>query len=171
MAFFQCLNFNLGLDFASRSIARSEEKGLGRHWSDLDTPLSELTDLTFGYVLGMFWVDALIYFTIAWYIENVFPGEYGLPKPWYFCVTCDYWLPSMKKRLVVDPASNVELGSDVEVRMESEPKDLPLGVSVQNLSKVYKNGKVAVENLSVNFYEGQLTSFLGHNGAGKTTTL
>ena len=46
-----------------------------------------------------------------------------------------------------------------------------LGVSVQHLSKVYDNGKIAVEDLSLNFYEGQITSFLGHNGAGKTTTM
>ena len=39
------------------------------------------------------------------------------------------------------------------------------------LVKVYPNGKVAVEDLSLNFYEGQITSFLGHNGAGKTTTI
>ena len=46
-----------------------------------------------------------------------------------------------------------------------------LGVSIQHLSKVYDNGKVAVEDLTLNFYEGQITSFLGHNGAGKTTTM
>jgi len=34
-----------------------------------------------------------------------------------------------------------------------------------------KGGKKAVNNLSLNFYEDQITSFLGHNGAGKTTTM
>ena len=29
----------------------------------------------------------------------------------------------------------------------------------------------AVKDLSLNFYEGQITAFLGHNGAGKTTTM
>ncbi|NWJ10124.1 ABCA1 protein, partial [Crypturellus undulatus] len=29
----------------------------------------------------------------------------------------------------------------------------------------------AVDGLSLDFYEGQITSFLGHNGAGKTTTM
>ena len=45
------------------------------------------------------------------------------------------------------------------------------GVSIQHMHKVYPNGKVAVEDLNLNFYEGQITSFLGHNGAGKTTTM
>ncbi|KAF4019568.1 hypothetical protein G4228_011168 [Cervus hanglu yarkandensis] len=58
------------------------------------------------------------------------------------------------------------------VCMEEEPTHLKLGVSIQNLMKVYRDGmKVAVDGLALNFYEGQITSFLGHNGAGKTTTM
>ncbi|KAI3376454.1 hypothetical protein L3Q82_016915 [Scortum barcoo] len=46
------------------------------------------------------------------------------------------------------------------------------GVSIRNLVKIYKTGKkLAVDGLSVDFYENQITSFLGHNGAGKTTTM
>ena len=38
--------------------------------------------------------------------------------------------------------------------------------------QIYSNGnKLAVDGLSLNLYEGQITSFLGHNGAGKTTTM
>ena len=54
---------------------------------------------------------------------------------------------------------------------EKEPENIPLGVKVQHLSKTYGNGKVALDDFSLNFYEGQITSFLGHNGAGKTTTM
>lgn len=58
------------------------------------------------------------------------------------------------------------------VCVEEEPTHLKLGVSIQNLMKVYRDGmKVAVDGLALNFYEGQITSFLGHNGAGKTTTM
>ena len=47
-----------------------------------------------------------------------------------------------------------------------------VGVAIKNLSKVYKKGrKPAVDGLNLNFYEGEITSFLGHNGAGKTTTM
>ena len=55
---------------------------------------------------------------------------------------------------------------------EKEPTKNALGVSVRNMSKQYRRGKkLAVNKLSLNFYEDQITSFLGHNGAGKTTTM
>lgn len=57
-------------------------------------------------------------------------------------------------------------------RIEAEPTNLILGVSIRNLVKIYKKGaKLAVNHLNIKFYEGQITSFLGHNGAGKTTTM
>lgn len=54
---------------------------------------------------------------------------------------------------------------------EREPHNLKIGVSIKNLTKRYGDSKLAVDNLSINFYENQITSFLGHNGAGKTTTM
>lgn len=37
--------------------------------------------------------------------------------------------------------------------------------------KVGNTTKVAVKDLTLNMFEGQITVLLGHNGAGKTTTL
>jgi len=57
-------------------------------------------------------------------------------------------------------------------RIEQDPSHLVLGVFVQDLVKIYQQGaKLAVNHLNLKFYEGQITSFLGHNGAGKTTTM
>lgn len=56
--------------------------------------------------------------------------------------------------------------------LEKPPPNMKAGVSIRNLIKIYKTGKkLAVDGLSVDFYEDQITSFLGHNGAGKTTTM
>uniref|UniRef100_A0A3Q2ZB20 ATP-binding cassette, sub-family A (ABC1), member 4a n=1 Tax=Kryptolebias marmoratus TaxID=37003 RepID=A0A3Q2ZB20_KRYMA len=54
---------------------------------------------------------------------------------------------------------------------EADPADLVKGVCIQNLVKVFAGSSTpAVDSLSINFYESQITAFLGHNGAGKTTT-
>lgn len=44
-------------------------------------------------------------------------------------------------------------------------------LSIKNFSKIYKGGKKAVDNLSLEVEAGDIYGFIGHNGAGKTTTL
>ncbi|MDO5294926.1 MAG: ABC transporter ATP-binding protein [bacterium] len=42
---------------------------------------------------------------------------------------------------------------------------------INNLTKTYKGGKHAVDNLSLEIKAGDIYGFIGHNGAGKTTTI
>ena len=44
-------------------------------------------------------------------------------------------------------------------------------LEIKNFSKSYKNGKKAVDNISLKIYSGDIFGFIGHNGAGKTTTI
>ena len=44
-------------------------------------------------------------------------------------------------------------------------------LTIKNLSKTYKNGKKAVDSLSLMIKPGEIYGFIGHNGAGKTTTM
>ena len=53
---------------------------------------------------------------------------------------------------------------------ETEPNNTRVGISCQSLRKTF-SGKVAVNDVSLNMFSGQITVLLGHNGAGKTTTM
>ena len=44
-------------------------------------------------------------------------------------------------------------------------------LKIKQLSKTYKNGKKAVDGLSLRVEAGDIYGFIGHNGAGKTTTI
>lgn len=44
-------------------------------------------------------------------------------------------------------------------------------LSIKNLSKTYKGGKKAVDDLSIEVNAGDIFGFIGHNGAGKSTTI
>lgn len=44
-------------------------------------------------------------------------------------------------------------------------------LEIKNLTKTYKGGKKAVENLSLTVRAGDIYGFIGQNGAGKTTTI
>ena len=44
-------------------------------------------------------------------------------------------------------------------------------ISINNLSKVYKNGFNALKNINLNIKKGEIFAMLGPNGAGKTTLI
>ncbi|KAM3838356.1 LOW QUALITY PROTEIN: phospholipid-transporting ATPase ABCA1-like [Diretmus argenteus] len=150
-------------------FALFEEQGVGIQWSNLlASPLEDDSyNLTTSICLMLF--DAAIYGVMTWYIEAVFPGQYGIPRPWYFLFTKTYWCGEKENHNISAPLG--KKGNAEAVCIE-EASHVEPGVYIKNLVKVYSHGnKLAVDGLSLGFYEGQITSFLGHNGAGKTTTM
>ncbi|XP_064607351.1 phospholipid-transporting ATPase ABCA1-like [Liolophura sinensis] len=179
-----CLSNNVAFGFACSYIARYEQQAVGIQWSNIGSSPVPDDDFSMLKCIVMMLVDAVVYGVLTWYLEAVFPGQYGIPRKWYFPVQKSYWMGTRNKHVehvertgpsgmsyTLDHTAYELSGTDSR-NIEREPVGHELGVAIRNLRKVYRAGKkVAVDGLSMNFYEGQITSFLGHNGAGKTTTM
>uniref|UniRef100_A0A8B9RF54 ABC transporter domain-containing protein n=1 Tax=Astyanax mexicanus TaxID=7994 RepID=A0A8B9RF54_ASTMX len=120
------------------------------------------------HVLCQAWKDVITFRAkLATVRERVCVWQYGIPKPWYFPFTSSYWCGTP-----VGSDTEPDALDALEDQNEKPPPGLKAGVSIRNLVKVYKTGnKLAVDKLSLDFYQDHITSFLGHNGAGKTTTM
>uniref|UniRef100_A0A674ILM6 ABC transporter domain-containing protein n=1 Tax=Terrapene triunguis TaxID=2587831 RepID=A0A674ILM6_9SAUR len=152
--------------FGCEYFSLYEEQGVGIQWYNLNASPVQDDPYNFATSLALLLLDACLYGLATWYIEAVFPGQYGIPKPWNFPFLKSYWFgESSSDGCHPFPTNSLML-------VEQPPAHLRPGVSIRNLVKIYRNSsKVAVNGLSLSFYEGQITSFLGHNGAGKTTTM
>ncbi|XP_037682529.1 retinal-specific phospholipid-transporting ATPase ABCA4 isoform X2 [Choloepus didactylus] len=170
--------------FGTEYLARFEEQGLGLQWGNIGNSPMEGDEFSFLLSIKMMLLDAALYGLLAWYLDQVFPGDYGTPLPWYFLLQESYWLggegcSTREERALEKTEPITEEMEDPEHPeginnsfFERELPGLVPGVCVKNLVKTFKPyGKPAVDRLNITFYEDQITAFLGHNGAGKTTTL
>uniref|UniRef100_A0A7N6BSR9 P-type phospholipid transporter n=1 Tax=Anabas testudineus TaxID=64144 RepID=A0A7N6BSR9_ANATE len=172
----------LAFGFGTEYLSRYEEQGLGLQWDNIRTSPLEKDTYSFLTSILMMIFDGVLYATLAWYLDNVFPGQYGIGRPFYFPFQPSYWKTckhqSKRERLErereilrrQEQSPNQE--EEFQLFFEPEPVGLKMGVHIQDLVKVFRgSSRPAVNCLNINFYEGQITSFLGHNGAGKTTTM
>ncbi|XP_032184445.1 ATP-binding cassette sub-family A member 3-like isoform X1 [Mustela erminea] len=165
-----CLSSNIAMALGTKFLVKAEMEKIGIKWSNIfSSPKMENFDFT--HVLGMFLFDAFLYGLVAWYIEAVFPGEYGVPKPWNFFLLRSHWFgetPEEKKE------TRQFYETNESKYFEAEPTDLVAGIQIKHLCKEFRvqnTTKIAIKDLSLNLYVGQITVLLGHNGAGKSTTL
>uniref|UniRef100_A0A3P9K128 ATP-binding cassette, sub-family A (ABC1), member 4b n=1 Tax=Oryzias latipes TaxID=8090 RepID=A0A3P9K128_ORYLA len=163
---FACLLSPVAFGFGTEYLSRYEEQGLGLQWNNIQTSPLEKDTYSFFTSIFMMTLDAILYAVLAWYLDNVFPGQYGISRPFYFPLLPSYWTSPAPTTMQASHAGECQLF------FEPDPPGLVLGVQIEDLVKVFAgSARPAVNCLSINFYEGQITSFLGHNGAGKTTTI
>uniref|UniRef100_A0A8C0M003 ABC transporter domain-containing protein n=1 Tax=Canis lupus familiaris TaxID=9615 RepID=A0A8C0M003_CANLF len=160
-----CLLSNIAMALGVRLISSFEIRGTGMRWKHVGGLSGEFN---FSHVLVMLVLDSVLYGLVAWYVEAVLPGEYGIPKPWYFFVMPSHWQgrSSSLTRSVLD-VGDPDKASESKF-IQEEPTDLAKGIEIRQLYKVGSK-HVAVKGLTMNLYQGQITVLLGHNGAGKTT--
>ncbi|XP_053784251.1 phospholipid-transporting ATPase ABCA3 [Desmodus rotundus] len=170
---FSCVLSNVAMAMGAQLIGKFEAKGTGVQWQDLLSPVNVDDDFSFGQVLGMLLFDSVLYGLVTWYVEAIFPGQFGVPQPWYFFIMPSYWCVRPRTVLGKEEDDDPEKALRTEY-FEAEPEDLVAGIKIKHISKVFRVGnkdRAAVRDLNLNLYEGQITVLLGHNGAGKTTTL
>lgn len=164
-----CLLSNIALSYGGQVMGMLEGQSVGIQWNNIATGTSIDDSFSMMHVIVMLLIDAIIYALFTWYIEVVFPGQYGIPQPWYFPFTKSYWFGTVQARYSDEIQAGVEQNSEF---FEKEPVNLKPGIQINCMRKEFFGGKkVAVAGISLNMYEGQITALLGHNGAGKTTTI
>ena len=171
-------------------LASFESQSQGVNWRNVQ---SIVKSYSVSQGLFMMFIDVLIYILIGFYFEEVLPRAWGVPRPFYFPV-----LPSFWREIISDikdfwarggsDASSTTFDDKVAPYLESkggpliEPLDSVLSsklasqqaMSARGITKSFSTPdgkKVAVDNLDVDVFEGQILCLLGHNGAGKTTTM
>lgn len=82
--------------------------GPGFHWSDmykyrvvLDTSKLYVASPPPANSYYTLLINILIFGVLAWYLDNVLPGEHGSPRPFYFLFTREYWGMRKKKKATV----------------------------------------------------------------------
>jgi ABC-type Fe3+/spermidine/putrescine transport system ATPase subunit len=114
-------------------------------------------------------LSSAFYWGLSWYLEKVFPGEYGIPHEWNFLFKRDYWRPASRKNQVISYDNNAAtLTRPVTPLARSNSIGAPV-VHVDHLTKKFGPDKIAVNDVSFDLYENHITSLLGPNGSGKTT--
>ena len=198
-------------------LVQFENAAIGINWDNYDDG-----DYSFRTTLVFLFLDTVLYFLLAFYLDKTLPREYGSSLHPLFFLSARYWrgvaetttaavTPRVGSRRFSRgfPASASAAGDDAgpqgggaaglevpRVRVKnlrfsySASRDMPLWVErifaplrravrsrllptqASSESVAARSGRdCAVDGLSLDMMEGQVTVLLGHNGAGKSTTI
>jgi hypothetical protein len=125
--------------FANRGIMASEKAYVETHSGNLSEKWRDDTP-SVGAMIAFMYLDTLLYAFLAWYIDNVFPGEFGIPRPPWFFVTKRYWSDTfgLKDTPHQGLLANIESSEDVEA-VSPELQD-QAAVVIKKLKKTYEKG-------------------------------
>jgi len=166
-----CFLPNTGLLFCLQIMQQFERRNRGKMtFNDLYSNIFDYPAYVGIYLLMML-IYSVIYILLAIYVERINPGEFGVAQKWNYLFKKSYWKRSSTSSVQPsDAQQNSPRNGNHWIEMNTrEKKKTTPSLVVSHLNK--KFGKfLAVNDLSLEFYPGEVCTLLGHNGAGKTTT-
>lgn len=130
LKYFMTIFPNCGLLFIMQTVFQFERSGVNLSMSKLYVNIFN-DPVTVGGLLALMIFWTIVYVPIAWYIERIFPGEYGAPLPFYFPFMKSYWFRSDNQ---VGDLKFSEI-NESKPGFEKDP-NLKCTVSIKNISKV-----------------------------------
>ena len=162
-----CLLPNSSINFMMRLLSILELYSNGGHFSNLLETTYQYGSLSVGLILMMNFVSILLYSILIWYLDAVWPFQYGIIKPWYFPLNP---ILNLFKHERLNEQTTDQLTTNDLKYFEQEKTKNKIKISIKNLTKRFGK-KTVVSNINLNLHENHLIALLGHNGAGKTTLM
>ena len=131
-------------------------------------PLYQWT-LTLRQILSVVTLSIVLHWILIWYLEKLYPGDYGIALRWNFPLSMDYWRGSDVRRLpLTRETSDESVHSSVSDDSEDEEgREADPIVQIRSLVKSFaETRRIVLDHISLNLYENQITALLGQNGAG-----
>lgn len=179
--FLASLSSTVAFGYGCQLLGVYELQSVGVNWKNFYSSPYDSGGLSMNTLCLVMLLDAFIYMLLTWYIENIAPGEFGIARPLYFPFQPSYWLgESYKKKFkncgcCGQQSSNSKTlysngyknnsykngNADInEIDLDSDKGKI--GIEITNLHKIYSRGRNhALKGLTLNFYENEITSFLG----------
>ncbi|XP_022661636.1 ATP-binding cassette sub-family A member 3-like isoform X5 [Varroa destructor] len=152
-------------------ITYREVTNVGVQWTNIAKLASPGDSVSLLAMLIAIVLSCVLYMFLIFYLDAVNPWQPGIPKPLFFlcqsgpCYTLANEESSSSQRFITKY-------SDVPSYLIEKPPAGTKNPAIEICDVTYRcDNKKVLSNLSLEFYQKEISVLLGHNGAGKTTAM
>ena len=161
-----------GLSQIIVNFLKFENTNFNFGFSDLGTEIFNFKGQTF-FIICI--IELIIFFLLGLYFFYVIPLSIGIAKHPLFCFGSLFSKKKKRNQIDFEKSESQIFREDNDFEEVEEEflaqREERKTIKIDNLTKIFGNGKVAVDHLNIEMFSNQIFALLGHNGAGKTTTI